>query len=429
MNNNILLDTREKDGVSGVLKWILLFVAIFCFAVIGWGTYITYQQAPPLPENFLSPTGQVVMSRADIIAGKAGFQQADLMDFGSLYGMGSYFGEDYTAQYLVKLGQLTEKFLSQQQFGQPFSQLNKGNQYIIQQSVKKILKTLPLDQLVLNLSPSLTNAIEQLQANITQSLLMNNFAAGWTKAYSLNVSSAKQVADFLIYSSLTTVANRPGKNFSYTNNWPYEPSVGNTPTTETFIWTWASFCLVFFGFGAVLFIYHYFLNEEDTALKTHLFNEFKKLLPSQIKTGQYFIVVALILLLQTATGAILAHYYSDRASFYGINIAPFLPFNFLRDVHIQTPIVWIGLSWISSALFLTPLISGKEAKGQSQLVTLLFWITLFIVAGALLGDYLGIMGIITKHWFWIGNQGLSYIQLGRLWQIGFAAGLILWSVM
>ena len=50
----------------------------------------------------------VLMSAADIQAGKAGFQKADLMDYGSLYGMGSYFGEDYTAANLVRLATLTE---------------------------------------------------------------------------------------------------------------------------------------------------------------------------------------------------------------------------------------------------------------------------------------------------------------------------------
>ena len=29
------------------------------------------------------------------------------------------------------------------------------------------------------------------------------------------------------------------------------------------------------------------------------------------------------------------------------------------------------------------------------------------------------MGYIDRGWFWFGNQGLSYIQLGRFWQIGF----------
>jgi nitric oxide reductase subunit B len=37
------------------------------------------------------------------------------------------------------------------------------------------------------------------------------------------------------------------------------------------------------------------------------------------------------------------------------------------------------------------------------------------------------MGYIQNAWFWFGNQGLSYIQLGRFWQIGFFLGLLMWS--
>jgi nitric oxide reductase subunit B len=139
--------------------------------------------------------------------------------------------------------------------------------------------------------------------------------------------------------------------------------------------------------------------------------------------------VAAVLLLQILVGSIMAHYYTERASFYGIKIDSFMPFNFLRDVHIQTPIVWIGLSWIGTALFLAPAISGREAPGQSFLVDFLFWVTLFVVVGALAADYLGIMGYIRSGWFWFGNQGLSYIQLGRFWQMGFFVGLALWSVL
>jgi len=51
------------------------------------------------------------------------------------------------------------------------------------------------------------------------------------------------------------------------------------------------------------------------------------------------------------------------------------------------------------------------------------------VVGALVGNYLGIMGYISEGWFWFGNQGLSYIQLGRAWQIGFFAGLAIWSIL
>ena len=101
-------DRRPEDPVSNVLKWVLLIVAVACFAVLGWTTDLTYQDAPPLPDRFVTADGTLVLSSADIQAGKAGFQKADLMDYGSLYGMGSYFGEDYTAANLVRLATLTE---------------------------------------------------------------------------------------------------------------------------------------------------------------------------------------------------------------------------------------------------------------------------------------------------------------------------------
>ena len=254
---------------------------------------------------------------------------------------------------------------------------------------------------------------------------------GWTPALQPDHRTRHCVpAEFLIYSALTTVARRPDVSWSWTENWPYEPEVGNTPTTNTFIWTWASFCFTFLAFGLVLFIYEFWLNNPDDAPMDPVLARFGPLTDSQRRVGKYFLVVAAVLLLQIVAGTIMAHAYYDRRSFYGVALHDFLPFNFLRDVHIQAPIIWIGVSWIGAGLFLAPAIAGgREARGQGVLVELLFWVTLLIVAGALIGNWLGIMGYIDHGWFWFGNQGLSYIQLGRFWQIGFFVGLLIWSVL
>jgi nitric oxide reductase subunit B len=430
MNNTDIATVNTNDStdpVANVLKWVLLITAILCFSVVIWGTFKTYQLAPPLPQQFVTSSGQIIMTENDIVAGKAGFQRADLMDYGSLYGMGSYFGEDYTAKYLVRLGRITEEEIAQQRFGKGFSNLSEGDQYVVRKNMQQSLQQIDLSGNTATLSQPITKAVTQLQVEISQSLLKHDFEKGYTRAYSLDDQSALQTADFLIYSSLTTIAHRPGQNFSYTNNWPYEPTMGNNPTPSTFYWTWISFCFVFFGFGAVLYIYHRYLSNLDDGEKTPLLLGFKSLTASQKKVGQYFVVAVLVLLTQIGVGVIMAHYYTERTGFYGININTFLPFNFLRDVHIQTPLVWIALSWISAGIFLAPIISGKEAKWQGVFVDCLFWVTLFVVGGAILGDYLGIMGFVNQSWFWIGNQGLSYIQLGRLWQIGFCLGLFLWS--
>ena len=422
-------DQQAEDPVSNVLKWVLLVVAIASFAILGWTTKLTYEAAPPFPDRFVSADGTPLMTAADIVSGKAGFQKADLMDYGSLYGMGSYFGEDYTAAYLVRLATLTEGNIAKAHGVKDLSELSAEQRASARAAMQAELQGIDLTKQVAVIPDPLAAAITTLRGEIVQTLLHHDFAKGWTQAYSLDQQSAERTADFLIYSSLTTVARRPGTDASWTQNWPFEPLVGNTPTTSTFRWTWISFCFTFFAFGAVLFIYQRYLNDPDVAPMDPVLSRFMPLTASQRRIGKYFLVVAGVLLLQILVGSIMAHYYSDRTSFYGIEVDRFLPFNFLRDVHIQSPIVWIGLSWIGSALFLAPAISGGEPRGQAFLVDLLFWVTLFIVVGALAGNYLGIMGYVDEGWFWFGNQGLSYIQLGRAWQIGFFAGLVIWSLL
>ncbi len=399
------------------------------FAILGWTTKLTYEAAPPFPDRFVSSDGALLMSAADIQAGKAGFQKADLMDYGSLYGMGSYFGEDYTAANLVSLAALTEANIAKAKYGQALADLTAEDQASVRAAMQVELQGIDLTKQVATVPDPVAAAIATLRGEIAQSLLRHDFAKGWTQAYSLDQQTAAQTADFLIYSSLTTVARRPGLAWSWTQNWPYEPLVGNTPTTSTFRWTWISFCFTFFAFGAVLFIYQRYLNDPDQAPMDPVLARFRPLTASQRRIGKYFLVVAAILLLQILAGSIMAHYYTDRTSFYGIPVDRFLPFNFVRDVHIQSAIVWIGLSWIGAGLFLAPAISGGEPRGQGFLVDALFWVTLLIVVGALAGNYLGIMGYIQKGWFWFGNQGLSYIELGRAWQIGFFAGLVIWSLL
>jgi nitric oxide reductase subunit B len=422
-------DRTAEDPVGNVLKWILLAVAIGTFALLGWTTVVTYQEAPPFPDRFVAADGTLLMSAGDIQAGKAGFQKADLMDYGSLYGMGSYFGVDYTASNLVRLATLAEENIAKAKTGKTLSDLTAEEQASVKAAMQVELQGVDLTKAVATLPDALAGAIPTLRAEIITWLLHHDFAKGWTQAYSLDERSAAQTADFLIYASLTTVARRPGTTASWTQNWPFEPLVGNTPTTSTFRWTWISFCFTFFAFGAVLFIYERYLNDPDQAPMDPVLAKFGPLTASQRRIGKYFLVVAAVLLLQILVGSIMAHYYTDRTSFYGIKVDRFLPFNFLRDVHIQSPIVWIGLSWIGAALFLAPAISGGEPKGQGFLVDVLFWVTLLIVVGALAGNYLGIMGYIQEGWFWFGNQGLSYIQLGRAWQIGFFAGLVIWSLL
>jgi hypothetical protein len=162
------------------------------------------------------------------------------MDYGSLYGMGSYYGQDYTAWTLIRLAGLTEARIAQAQFGKPFDQLPTDQQTAVRNTMREQLRRIDLTQPSVTVPDALANAILALRDDIAKELAKTDLDTGWTPAYSLTPDEMVQTSDFLIYSALTTVARRPDTTWSWTENWPYEPEVGNTPTTNTFIWTWAS---------------------------------------------------------------------------------------------------------------------------------------------------------------------------------------------
>ena len=50
----------------------------------------------------------------------------------------------------------------------------------------------------------------------------------------------KDIADFFFWTAWAAGTNRPGLNYSYTNNWPSDRTVGNTASTEALLWSLAS---------------------------------------------------------------------------------------------------------------------------------------------------------------------------------------------
>lgn len=419
-----------KDRTVRALKWALFITLVVTVGILIYGTLATYRYAPRKPDRFLTDGGQTVMTTNDIVQGQAAFQKADLMDYGSLFGMGSYYGEDYTASFLTALGRQVNDALARTQTGKPFAQLDAAQQYSVRKRMQHMLQGIRLDQKQVRLAPALVTAVSAIKARAMQELQHDQANAGWTRAESLSPEEVDKLADFLIYSAFTTIARRPGSDYSYTNNWPYEPSVGNSPTTATFLWTWVSIAWLLFGTGAVIYIFYRFIHRDDRDAKQVLLKGFPALTQSQRKTGKYFLTVAALFLLQIAAGTLMAHDYSDRSSFYGIDLNTLLPFPFLRSLHLQLPILWIGLAWIGAGLFLAPLIGGREPKRQGLLVDLLYIATVVIAVGGLIGNYIGIKGWLHgRTWFWFGNQGLSYLELGRAFQIGLFAGLAIWSAL
>ena len=78
-----------------------------------------------------------------------------------------------------------------------------------------------------------------------------------------------------------------------------------------------------------------------------------QLLPGQASPGQralvkFFVVVALLFLMQTLVGGATDHYRADPGSFYGFDLSRVFPSNLLRTWHLQTAILWIATAYVAA---------------------------------------------------------------------------------
>jgi nitric oxide reductase subunit B len=257
--------------------------------------------------------------------------------------------------------------------------------------------------------------------------------AGLQTALISDPQELRQLTAFFAWTAWASVADRPGKPYSYTNNFPYDPLVGNVATSDALLWSALSLISLLAGTALVLFAFgrwdflgwkageqgHLHPKPIETGVAT----------PSQRGVIKYFLIVALLVLAQGALGALVAHYRADPASFYGLDLSRIFPSNLVRTWHVQLALFWIATAYVGGALFLAPAISGKEPKWQVAGVNVLFGALIVVVGGSLLGEMLGINNRLGNLWFWLGDQGWEFLELGRFWQILLAIGLVFWLVL
>ena len=121
------------------------------------------------PSASSDPSGTVLMTADDILAGKAGFQKADLMDYGSLYGMGSYYRPglhrlDADPARRSDRGQR----IAQAQFGKPFDALPPDQQAAVRDAMREQLQARRPDAARRHVPDALAGAITTLRDDIAQ---------------------------------------------------------------------------------------------------------------------------------------------------------------------------------------------------------------------------------------------------------------------
>ncbi len=423
----------DRSPLSPWWRQAVLLVMILGFSLLSLVTVKTYQGAPPIPGKVVNATGQVLFTGDDIKGGQDVFLKYGLMEHGTLWGHGAYLGPDYTAEYLHRLAEIGRDAMAQARYGKAFKELEPGQTAEIEQGLKAQVKQNRYDKSSDTLLFSeVEEASHRAQAAEWKTYFAGEKAApGLPAKFIRDEDELRRLNDYFAWATWATVALRPGTDHSYTNNWPYEPLVGNQPTSSTYLWSALSLVTLLGGLGLILFIFGKFnyLGWGGAAGSRHVESiplHTWKLTPSQRALGLYLAVVALLFLAQSALGGVLAHYRVEPDGFYGFDLAAILPYNLARTWHLQLAVFWIATSWVAGGLFLAPLVGGAEPKGQKVGVLALLGALALVVFGSLFGEMAGINDKLGQLWFWLGHQGSEYLDLGRFWQLLLAVGLIFW---
>jgi nitric oxide reductase subunit B len=416
------MDSKTKRGLIVSSKWgqAIVIVFIFGFFVMGLLAYWTYTNEPPIPAKVVDASGQVLFTRADITRGQETFLRNGLMEYGSIFGHGAYLGPDFTADYLHRAA-----LIVRQEYG------GEASDRALAETVQdfKTNRYSPATG-TLEFTAAQAAAFKELEAHY------RDFFSQSTTKFGLRpkaITDPQQIHDltaFFSWSAWASATVRPGLDYSYTNNWPPERLVNNHLTADAIVWSVLSLITLLGGIGLLLAAFGRwnFLGwhgRERTVVSFRAPDSIS-LTPAQRATAYFFLVMAVLFLMQTLLGGASQHYRAELSNFFGIDLAQWLPFNVARTWHVQLAIFWVATSYLAAGIFLVPMITRREPKGQNWLAYGLLGALAVVVFGSLIGEYAGIEGWIGHLWSWFGDQGFEYLDLGRFWQILLIIGLFFW---
>ena len=415
------------------LKWAAILCFVVAMAVLLGGGIAMKKDLPPYPAKVVDPGGKVLFEKANIIAGQNTYQQYGLMDHGAVWGHGSQRGPEFSAYSLHLLAEGIGDYFARQDYGKAYSELDDLQKGIV--DVKTTHETKP------NRYDAATDTLTLTAAQIEG---LNRVKQHWQKIFKegetrygilpdtiADETQRLEISRFFFWTAWVASTLRPGTDYSYTNNWPPDKRVGNTASTETYFYSIAGVLSLLVVLALFVYWVHryglWYGAPKGAALAEKLID--MPLTTSQLKAAKFFVVVILLFLVQTCFGGLLAHYTIHPGSFFLPIIGKLIPYSWAKTWHLQLMVFWIATTWLASAIYLAPIIGGKEPAKQGILVQLLFGAVLLVAVGSLTGEVLGIKGMLGDLWFWFGHQGWEFLELGRIWQILLFGGLIFWLVI
>ena len=399
-----------------------------------------HRQAPPLPERVVATDGTVLFKRADIERGRQVWQSFGGMQLGSIWGHGSYVAPDWTAVWVHREALAVLDLRSRRRESAPFADLDAASQAGLVGELKPTMRRNTYDPGAgtITLDEDRIAAISNVAAHY-ESLFGNDPAtASLREAYAMkddtvaDAAHRRSLVAFFWWTAWAAMTERPGRQVTYTNNWPGEPLVGNSPTGSMYLWS--AFSVLFLIAGIALLGWHHAVTHGRERGGHRLPDAdplaMVRVTPSMRATAAYFWIVLALFLVQILLGAMTAHYQVEGQQLYGMRLSDLIPYSLTRTWHTQLAVLWIATAWLGTGLYIGPAISGHEPRFQRAGVVFLLACLVIITVGAFAGQWLAVMQKLDIDLnFWFGHQGWEYADIGRFWQWFLFIGLMLWLTL
>ena len=406
--NRLVMDRRN---------WWLPLTAVL---IIGLGSMIyvgarTYQDAPPIPD-FVSESGETLLPAAAITRGQIVFLKYGLMNYGSMFGDGAGRGPDFTADALHAMARAMRDHHASRD-GVDLATAQARTQTEIRQNRYAAAGNRVV------LGEAQAYAARELERRYAAMFRGEGEEPFHPAGYISDAAELRDLAAFFFWGGWVCGAARPGEDYSYTHNWPYDELAGNRPSAPIMMWSVAAALGLIVALGIVLFLHGRYGSLAGwrqagaaTGLATRSRVDGFEPTALQRATYKFFAAAVLLFLLQIVAGVLTLDDFLHFSRSLGIDLAAALPITIVRAWHLQLALMWISACWVGASVFVLSAAQRETPQGLQRELNLLFGVFVVWVSGTLIGIALGSRGLLGEYWNLLGNQGWEFVEMGKLWQ-------------
>ena len=258
-----MTDQNTADLGLRYLWIVLAAVVVASFGVLLYYGGEIYQEAPPVPERVETTDGRLLFTGDQIRAGQDVWRSTGGQELGSIWGHGAYTAPDWTADWLHREAVWLLDAWAKDESNRAYAELDPERRAALRARLEAEIRTNTYDPATgtVRVSPLRAQAIRAVQRHYTGLFGRDPEIAALRESYAMppdTVSTHErrvELASFFFWATWACATERPGRDITYTNNWPPEDLIGNRPTGLIVLVSVGSFVLLLGGIGGLAWFY------------------------------------------------------------------------------------------------------------------------------------------------------------------------------